>query len=685
MTKNQEHQTLLSIRTRIRLAYGFVANPNFSKSHNAFILLSEMPSWHYFSRPTHTAFHDFTTRLKPPIRNLRALLGLGLKFIPTPRYSTVKSELSKDMESTLPQFSRDLHLACWFGRPEEETVTEETDPAYNPSMYVKSKWSPPHWAVPRPVSCRLESFTANVKTLFVKRRGRTNLLPYQRRALNWLATQDDFIIATCDKNLGPAIIEKAEYVVMCKKLLMDARVYHQLTRDEATSAMYRITELYTAWFTKWRKTLTPNERKYLNRYMDDMVGKDGFGVFYSMIKAHKSPIALRPVSSYSSNYLYALGVWCDAKLKEAAQKQDSYIDSSFTLLKQMKGLPNLPANAVLVTADAQSMYTNISTDRALHDIGHYLRTNADQFPNIEPRPLLAALTLVMKNNLFKFGDTFWKQIDGTAMGAPPAPPWATLAFAGHEDRVVTKYQLVIPFYRRFLDDILMIWLRHAGDEELWQEFITEMNEYGLVWDFSPRANTAQFLDLRLTITDGRIKTTMFEKALNLHLYIPPKSAHPPGVLTGLVMGMIFRIFVLCTNPPDRVRKTQDFFRHLIYRGYEAHTITPTFRKAITNALAYDGTPRATSHDGTILFKIPYHPQNPPSTDLQRVWRDTLSTPRYGHPLATIKNYQDVPIGLDRMIVCYRRPPNLRNLLSYRTLHFKSGRLVSSFFAPTEDD
>jgi hypothetical protein len=35
------------------------------------------------------------------------------------------------------------------------------------------------------------------------------------------------------------------------------------------------------------------------------------------------------------------------------------------------------------------------------------------------------LHLVFENNIFKLGDMFWKQISGTAMGTPLAPPWAT--------------------------------------------------------------------------------------------------------------------------------------------------------------------------------------------------------------------------------------------------------------------
>jgi hypothetical protein len=34
--------------------------------------------------------------------------------------------------------------------------------------------------------------------------------------------------------------------------------------------------------------------------------------------------------------------------------------------------------------------------------------------------IICALEIVMRNNLFKFGDTYWLQITGTAMGTPPA-------------------------------------------------------------------------------------------------------------------------------------------------------------------------------------------------------------------------------------------------------------------------
>eukprot|EP00957_Ditylum_brightwellii_P077705 5904929-Ditylum_brightwellii.AAC.1 len=52
---------------------------------NASTILGDLPLWHYISRPTKKAFHDLTDSPSPfNPSHIKNVLGLGLKFYPTP-------------------------------------------------------------------------------------------------------------------------------------------------------------------------------------------------------------------------------------------------------------------------------------------------------------------------------------------------------------------------------------------------------------------------------------------------------------------------------------------------------------------------------------------------------------------------------------------------------------------------
>lgn len=89
----------------------------------------------------------------------------------------------------------------------------------------------------------------------------------------------------------------------------------------------------------------------------------------------------------------------------------------------------------------------------------------------------------MKHNVFQFRDTYWVQQTGTAMGAPPAPMYATLYFYIHEENIINQYNKNICFYGRYIDDGFGIWCYNM--EKNWDSFIANFNKFGkLEWDFS---------------------------------------------------------------------------------------------------------------------------------------------------------------------------------------------------------
>jgi hypothetical protein len=119
------------------------------------------------------------------------------------------------------------------------------------------------------------------------------------------------------------------------------------------------------------------------------------------------------------------------------------------------------------------------------------------------------------------------------MGTPPACMYATLYYAIHELQMPPHLQSYLAIYKRYINDGIDVW---TGNSTHWIKFQSWVNSFGLLhWIFSALFREIDYLDITIQIdTKNAILTTLFEKLLNFYLYLPPHSAHPPGVLTGLV-------------------------------------------------------------------------------------------------------------------------------------------------------
>jgi hypothetical protein len=247
--------------------------------------------------------------------------------------------------------------------------------------------------------------------------------------------------------LGPAIIERDTYIKRAlNDHLLDSTAYQFLSPSQATRYFNDLSKKISDWLHKHKKILTPQEKKFIRHHCFKQ--DTTFPVFYLLAKVHKTPWSTRPIISCSGSLLYAIGVWVDRQLQQIAIRQPSYIKNSKALKDLLLPL-ELPPTARLFTADAVSMYTNIDTNHALRSIGQYLHTHERHFNNLHIPSLMEALELVMKNNVFTFGNTHWLQLTGTAMGTPPAPCYATIVYAIHENILLSRYNQNLLFYKRY--------------------------------------------------------------------------------------------------------------------------------------------------------------------------------------------------------------------------------------------
>ena len=142
------------------------------------------------------------------------------------------------------------------------------------------------------------------------------------------------------------------------------------------------------------------------------------------LKIHKTPWKLRPIVCSAGTFINNLSCWLDYQLQKLKHLIPTYIKDSGQLLDQLDELETLPPNARLFTADANSMYTNINTDHALLVITEWLDDMEEQglLPAAFPtKAVIEAMELVMRNNVFVFGDLYFLQLIGTAMGTQLPP------------------------------------------------------------------------------------------------------------------------------------------------------------------------------------------------------------------------------------------------------------------------
>ena len=319
------------------------------------------------------------------------------------------------------------------------------------------------------------------------------------------------------------------------------------------------------------KTLTKMECAFLRKKLKS--NQSPYTRFYLTLKAHKlkpgqmvDHLKSRPIVSCPGSLLHGLGVWVDRKLREVAQRTVSYFKNTLELKKEVVDL-NLPRNARLFAADAVSMYTNIPTHTALNLIGNTSISINENITTIPHRRHQGRPTSDHDNEYLYIRRPDPKTTQRDRYGyppppppppPPPAPPYATIYYGIHEEKFLPHHAQRVMFYRRFIDDVIGIWCphnNHKKDALEWDNFKNKMNAFpGLTWEFSERAKTIDFMDMTISINkSNKIETTLFEKRLNLHLYIPPHSAHPPGLLPGIVNGTLFRIFTLCSDNEDKLQ------------------------------------------------------------------------------------------------------------------------------------
>ncbi len=153
-----------------------------------------------------------------------------------------------------------------------------------------------------------------------------------------------------------------------------------------------------------------------------------------MAKVHKTPIKLRPVVAKVGTAIESVSKWLDWVLQRVMKRELPWCPKDSASFRDMVMQVEIPPTARLVTFDAVAMYSNIDLDHARSIMKSWIESY-DPPPGKNPLPpvetILDALDLVMRHNIMQFGDSYFKQLVGTAMGTSSAVTFANLYFGKH--------------------------------------------------------------------------------------------------------------------------------------------------------------------------------------------------------------------------------------------------------------
>ena len=662
--------------------YGYCPKLNKSALYNACKLAYLHPPSLQVVRPSNMAFHNLCKKNFIP-SFIKNYLGLGLKFCPNPRTSSALHDIN-----TL-RLGDDYHRYIFFRAGDIAQTFEK------PTLYVPTN------GLGGPIEDhyhdRLHTFVNALDRHFQKKHGLSNLTFQQVKAQQWLLQHPNITVLNADKNLGPITMDREDYIRHAYvDHLHDRTTYRRLAGLESTFAITdvqtRILNFCEIWNSK--NVLSDMDVKWITAHTTLNPS-----YFYLLAKIHKKPLKTRPIVSYSGSVCYGLAKWLDVELKKLLPHLPYVAPSSFSVVNDLQE-QHFPPSTLLFTMDAKSMYTNIHLGHALPVLTHFLYETEQgrkivNETDICPAALLTALEIVMNNNIFAFGDTTWLQIAGTAMGTPPAPTWATIYFCVWEIVIIPEFPELV-YYRRYIDDGFGAWVPNPAVDNAARLtlFHQRMQSFGvehdfflsnpalrpLEWTFSALAPTAVFLDLTISIDNGCVSTKIYEKDLNLYLYIPPHSCHSKGVIKGVIFGMVHRAKTLCTHSCDRTLFLSRCYHRLIARGYTSATIRPIFKNAIRTLLdpppsqqLQDADSNSSSEEPTtrpLFLHVPVNPADPPASKLQELFELHLRTDATepGNPRTCKK-----------LVVCYHGQPSLKNILAPRKGRFGDDFSIAEAF------
>ena len=362
-----------------------------------------------------------------------SVLSKGLSFVPTPRRT-----FQHQMNISWNRFKTRMLIQYFF----RNSVHDKPHP-----FKRKSNWIPPPSDNPTLVNflTLTEQELTSINT--PGRKTYSNLTIQEKKALNNLKNNQSIVIKPCDKSGGICIMNTRDYLTKIHTHLQDHTTYKPLSHNPTNAIAKDACTLIE--YLRSQHIIDKATMEFLLPPKDTRTP-----LFYGLPKIHKPDCPLRPIVSGCDGPTDHLSAYITHFIQPLASNLPSHIKDTKHFLNLIEKLPPLPPNALLVTADVTSLYTNIPHEDGIAAVIHFMEKYKHQLPTNCPPPHIVRVILdfILKHSTFKFMNTHIHQVRGTSMGTRMAPPYVNLFMGKEERNIILTFLHLIYFWKRFIDD-----------------------------------------------------------------------------------------------------------------------------------------------------------------------------------------------------------------------------------------
>ena len=225
----------------------------------------------------------------------------------------------------------------------------------------------------------------------------SNLSLTERETLKSLQKRSDIIIHRADKGGKIVVMDKDVYINDCKYQLDNEEFYTKINHDPTENICENIESEISKMVEK--KLIDKKEPQLLKETLE----QPRLSILYELPKIHKMfhdfpPI--RPIVSGFKSHTSALSEYLDTFLKYQARKCNSYVRVTKDFLSKLQNIKVLPDNAILVTMDVASLYTNIDHDEGATTCFERLEKRINK--KVPSSTIKNLIKLVLSTNVFRF-------------------------------------------------------------------------------------------------------------------------------------------------------------------------------------------------------------------------------------------------------------------------------------------